>query len=564
MTKSAFHRRLLAAATMTISLFYAAGAGAADLAPFAAPPLLTGAGFSWDGFYAGLHSGVTLGKARWSRPTGFYTILGDVPSQGDIGATLGGAQAGFNKQFGPLVAGAEADVSFGRFDGNSNCGGLPNPGGVGDICHSHATAIATLAGRLGFAAGNALLFVKAGGAFTRDKYDSASFYLPAFTGSANRGRFGWTLGGGVEYALTRNLSWKAEYAYVDFGRRAQAFAITAFPPGGGWDIARSQQVVKFGLNYSLRDTFLGNGAEAGGDTASLAGDFSGEFGTRTGLSTGNFRKDLYAPGDPTTLNSRLTWTGQGGLSTEGFGRIDHVSGIFAKGVVGGVDIAHAHMHDEDFPPGLTPYSNTRSATRHGRDIYASGDIGYNVLYGDGWKLGAFAGYQFFSQRLNAYGCTQVAANNAICGPGQVPPTQLTLSENEHWQALRVGLAGEVRLTDRIKLSGEAAWLPHMNFASSDNHWLRPNINALKETGLGRNGYQVESLLSYAVTENFDIGVGARYWALRAEKAHVTFPGLPVASPLPLRDNRFGAFVQTTYRFGDAPSKSAEPPLTSRF
>ena len=568
MMKSSLRWLLLAGTSCTLLSFIVGDAGAADLglpvSPSGAPPVFSAAGFSWDGFYAGPHAGMTQGRSRWSKPAGFYAILGDIPNQGDVGAVSGGGQVGVNKQFGSLVAGAEADVTFGRFDGYGNCGGLPNPAGVADICHTHANTIATLAGRLGFAADKALLFVKAGGAFTRDKYDSASFYLPGFVGSANRGRFGWTLGGGVEYALTRNLSWKAEYAYVDFGRRGQTFAVTNYAPGGSWQVARAQQVVKFGLNYSLRDTLLGNGSSAESASPEMLSDLSGEFGTRTGFSSGNFRKDLYAPGDPTTLNSRLTWSGQGGLATEGFGRIDHVSGVFVKGVIGGVNIAHAHMHDEDFPPGLTPYSNTRSATRHGRDIYASADIGYTVD-GDGWRLGGFIGYAYLSQRLNAYGCTQVATNNAICGPGQVPANQLTLSENEHWQSLRVGLSGDIKLTERLKLAGEAAWLPRMNFSSSDNHWLRPDINPLKETGLGRNGYQVESVLSYAMTENFDIGVGARYWALRASKAHVTFPGLPVASPLPSRDNRFGAFLQASYRFGESTPKPAEgPPLTTNF
>ena len=37
-------------------------------------------------------------------------------------------------------------------------------------------------------------------------------------GSARATKTGWTLGGGVEYALSRNWSLTAQYLYADFGR----------------------------------------------------------------------------------------------------------------------------------------------------------------------------------------------------------------------------------------------------------------------------------------------------------------------------------------------------------
>jgi opacity protein-like surface antigen len=75
--------------------------------------------------------------------------------------------------------------------------------------------------------------VTGGLAWTRVKYDfaylddnaQAGSGLPGASarGSARATKTGWTLGGGGEYALSRNWSLTAQYLYADFGRiRASA------------------------------------------------------------------------------------------------------------------------------------------------------------------------------------------------------------------------------------------------------------------------------------------------------------------------------------------------------
>jgi hypothetical protein len=47
--------------------------------------------------------------------------------------------------------------------------------------------------------------------------------------------------------------------------------------------------------------------------------------------------------------------------------VDHVTGVFAKGYLGGIDLLGSHMNDEDFPPLIFSFSNTVSSTKTGRD-----------------------------------------------------------------------------------------------------------------------------------------------------------------------------------------------------
>ena len=283
--------------------------------------------------------------------------------------------------------------------------------------------------------------------------------------------------------------------------------------------------------------------------AFVAAAVTGEFGTRVGWSGGKFAKNLWDPTNKSQLNSRLTWEGQDGLALETFARLDHTSGVFAKGLIGGVGISSSKMSDEDFPPGISPYSKTTDTTKNGRDLYATVDLGYNFLSNNNGKLGAFIGYNHYEQNLRAYGCTQVATN-AGCrtNPPPYASDNLTLGENERWNSMRVGLNGEYMITDRLKIMADAAWLPVSNLTAYDNHWLRSNINPLKEVGDSSKNYQLEAVLSYKVTEKVSLGLGARHWHFEAT-GHTQFPGVTATSPMKFKSDRTSVFTQLSYSFG---------------
>ncbi|HMF06809.1 MAG TPA: outer membrane beta-barrel protein [Methylocella sp.] len=532
---------------------------AADV-PIHAPPVQ---GVNWDGIYVGLNRGIAEGHASWSNPTGFFALFPDVPGRGAHEGLFGGVQLGYNRQLGAIVFGVEGDASFGSLDSNTVCGAIVGFGGSGDPCHARTNVMASVTGRLGYAVGRALVYGKGGGAFADEHYDviSTLFFpvIPAIPALGSAGRFGWTAGAGIEYALGPAFggewSARAEYDYYNFGTRTIGFNIPLFPGMNSFSIERDQHLAKFSLNYRLA------GPDIAAPAPAFAGDFTGEFGSRLGGSGGRFHKNLFDPFIPQQLNSRLTWAGQPGLMLENFARVDHVSGLFAKGYVGGIDLFTAHINDEDFPPGIFPYSNTISSTKNGRDFYDSADIGYSFLRNAGWRLDGFVGYQYYSQRMNAIGCTQIASQPFICPPGIVPAYTLILGQSEHWNAARVGLAADVYLPAGFKWRIEGAWLPYMAFNGMDNHWLRPDINPLIETGHGHNGYQFESVLSYALTDRIDIGIGGRYWQFFAQHGSTQFPGFGIPqSPENFASSRAMGFVQASYKFGEV----AAPAVVSKY
>jgi hypothetical protein len=110
------------------------------------------------------------------------------------------------------------------------------------------------------------------------------------------------------------------------------------------------------------------------------------------------------------------------------------------------------------------------------------------------------------------------------------------------------------LTPWLKLSGDVAYLPDVMFKGRDNHPLRKNEGPSTFSPAVGNGtgVQVEGLLSYDITSEFSLGVGARYWSMSVPHGTTDFfsKGL-------LLDQRFGVeqaavYAQGSFKF-DGPS-----------
>jgi hypothetical protein len=287
--------------------------------------------------------------------------------------------------------------------------------------------------------------------------------------------------------------------------------------------------------------------------------YSFEVGARYWYSTGKLAKDLFDdPRSSDQLNSRLTYDGLTAHSFEAFGRLNLPSGLFLKGFAGVSGIDKGTLNDEDFPfPGF-PYSATLSSQRDGKLNYAAADLGYSYAANPRANVSVFGGFGYLGEKVNAHGCTQIAGNPFVCVP-PIGADALAITEDAHWGFVRLGAAADVKLMDRLTLTAEAAWVPYAQINTRDFHWLRIGTTAGSFAGpipqnASGNGFQLEALLAYQVWDCFNIGVGGRYWRFDArgsgdlEQSVIGFTN-PMSQPMHFLSERYGAFVQGSYKFG---------------
>ena len=202
-----------------------ASASAADIArrpPPVKAPVYIPPPFTWTGFYVGINGGYGWGRSDISAP---FT-----PGAYDISGGLVGGTIGYNYQVNQFVFGLEGDIDASWIKGSATCGGL--------TCETKNTWLGTARGRLGYAMGRFLPYVTGGGAFGDIKPNVSGF------GGSSETKFGWTLGGGVEYALDGPWTVKLEYLYVDLGRGGSIAAT-------GADSKFQSNIVRAGINYKF-------------------------------------------------------------------------------------------------------------------------------------------------------------------------------------------------------------------------------------------------------------------------------------------------------------------------
>ena len=220
-------RRLLLASAGAIA--FAGSAFAADLPSPAPPPVYIPPApiFTWTGIYVGAQIGYAWGTSNVNVTDSF----GDFVSfQSNNSGVIGGGHVGYNLQFNQFVVGLEGDV-----DGTSlskTRSGSPFIEGLGSVpvtVSTKADIMGSIRGRVGYAWDRVLIYGTGGVAFAGVE---GTIYGP-FGGqvSASSTRVGWTVGGGLEYAITNNWSIRAEYRYAQFGHSSFA-ADNAFATPG--------------------------------------------------------------------------------------------------------------------------------------------------------------------------------------------------------------------------------------------------------------------------------------------------------------------------------------------
>jgi outer membrane immunogenic protein len=192
--------------------------------------------FTWTGFYLGAQLGYGwadnenndfLPEAFVFTPAGTLVPFTGGFNRGDSDGFLAGVHAGYNFQFGQFVLGVEGDVEgvFADDDDDDpfrgvllvDRNGQPIIYRFGDNGLDWAGSIRA---RAGVAFDRLLIYATGGWAFGGV---SGGFGNDLFNDSGDDTIDGWTIGGGVEWAITNNLTTRLEYRFTSFDRDHDVF-----------------------------------------------------------------------------------------------------------------------------------------------------------------------------------------------------------------------------------------------------------------------------------------------------------------------------------------------------
>jgi opacity protein-like surface antigen len=198
--------------------------------------------YNWTGAYVGGFAGTTWGDQHW------LTQPINTRDDPDFRGYLLGGQAGYNVQVGKIVYGIEGDYGWSNAKGGKACTGGAAP--FFFTCEAEVNSLASLTGRVGHTWGRALFYVKGGlaaGEATVQTSNNRNLPVPPSNTPVNgesNWQLGWTLGGGMEFALTDRWSAKAEYMYYDLGQESYRIDNNLIA-----DAETRGSTVRIGVNY---------------------------------------------------------------------------------------------------------------------------------------------------------------------------------------------------------------------------------------------------------------------------------------------------------------------------
>lgn len=180
---------------------------------------------NWSGLYGGVNAGWISSDVEGNfapvNPT--FNFSAD-PSDG-----IFGVHGGYQHQFGNIVLGVEAGFSWvGDDSGTTTAGGLGAACGfvaAVQACTARVKDIWQVGGRLGWAADKFLVYGTGG--WARANIESGGLVLATntpFSGSSNT-HDGWFIGGGLEFALTKNVILGVEYTHYEFDSEPHTAAV---------------------------------------------------------------------------------------------------------------------------------------------------------------------------------------------------------------------------------------------------------------------------------------------------------------------------------------------------
>jgi outer membrane immunogenic protein len=186
--------------------------------------------YGWTGFYFGGIIGARYTDAKWATArTSDVAVVQPDSDQLDSRSFQGALFTGYNWHAGSWVWGIEGDVGFAR--SSKTIDGFPGtaPGGPPDKMTAEAGNDGSLRLRAGVLLSPNTLWYATGGLAFQDATLKANctagtaWCLTSHDETVSRVLLGYTVGGGVETAITRNWLTRVEYRFSNYGKFDHTF-----------------------------------------------------------------------------------------------------------------------------------------------------------------------------------------------------------------------------------------------------------------------------------------------------------------------------------------------------
>jgi outer membrane immunogenic protein len=190
--------------------------------------------YDWSGFYLGAQGGYAFGDADHSFSNG-------APSDNsDPEGFFGGLHVGFNHQMDGFLLGLELDAELADIDGSFN-----NLTGITSSGSTDINAQGSLRVRAGLPMDRFLPYLTGGVALADVDYGGGPAGGPCC--GYSKTPLGYTIGAGLEFAITDALSTRIEYRFTDFGSESGGLSPTF--PGVAMPVDLETHAVRWGLSW---------------------------------------------------------------------------------------------------------------------------------------------------------------------------------------------------------------------------------------------------------------------------------------------------------------------------
>jgi|GEM_PF-321109 len=224
--------------------------------------------YDWTGSYAGIEAGAGFGNSRSD-----FSATGRTTGNVDTTSFNRGFTAGYNQQSGWLVLGLEGDILSDSVEGK---GHAPNP-------HYNYTVennwLVMVRPRMGYAFDNVMPFVT-GGIAAGNVHDSIYTTTGRLGEDFSHTELGYTMGAGVETALSDHWSVKAEYLYLKLNGASEIIPYFHDDASANFN----DNIFLIGLNYRLDNPDAGEDKSWNPSHASSGTPIS--LSTLTGIEVG--------------------------------------------------------------------------------------------------------------------------------------------------------------------------------------------------------------------------------------------------------------------------------------